>query len=232
MSRDLTQAAIVTAIACTESYFQNNKIDSNNLTFLPPIGITTSKAANGWGSSEPTKGLLDVVSIKIGKTIAIKEFDDSLAPDVNGICLEQENSATIYVNQKLNTCYRRFIVAKELSHLLMNSANPGLRIVKSKQHSLDLIAFLTTNSKSENDGQESEKTAWWGAIELLIPKDYFDSDWFQSQNNDHNIALQIKCPTQIIELRKTTKIDALFQIIYDLPESSLAHMRDLLSRAH
>lgn len=218
MSNKLFKEAIFTSIASIEAYFQKNKVDSSNLTYLLPVAITAQKKPTGWGDTGNRKGLLDIVSIQINKKIRIVEFDRDLAPDINGVCLEKTNSAIIYVNKGLNFCYRRLVVAKELSHLLMNVVNSKLRIATTKNELLDLLSFLTTGLEATNDCKESEFIAYFGAMELLIPKQYFNSDWFQSNNNNHDIAVQIKCPTQIIEIRKIGHINKNFKKVYQTPD--------------
>lgn len=210
----LLRKAISTSATSIELYFKENRVDSSNLAFLRPIAITAQKNPNGWLSKEDRKGLIDIVSKQINKPIRIVEFDYDSAPDINGICIEQTNSAIIYINKGLNFCYRRFVVAKELSHLLMNAIDSKLRITTTKNELLDLVSFLTMDLTAKNDGEESERIAYFGAIELLIPKQYFNSDWFQSQDNDHNVAVQIRCPTQVVEIRKTEFFNKVFIKVY------------------
>ena len=164
---------------------------------------------------------------KLKKKIRIIEFDHDLAPDINGVCLEKTNSAIIYINKGLNFCHRRFIVAKELSHLLMNAVDSKLRITTTENELLDLLSFLTTGLGVANDCKKSEIIAYFGAMELLIPKQYFNSHWFQSNNNDHDIAVQIKCPTQIIEIRKTGDINKTFTKVYQNPDVELTRIISL-----
>lgn len=210
MSDTLWQQSISASSACITSYFTKNNVDSSALSFLRPIAITAQRNPSGWMAKRDRVSLLNIISRKINKTIRIVEFgNDNMAPDVNGFVVEKESSADIYVKknsegtyfQGLNFCYRRFIVAKELNHLLMNK-DVNLQTVKYVAEFIDLVSFLTSDAIPKDNGQKSEYIAYYGAMELLIPKQYFDSDWFKSQNDNHNIALQLRCPAQVIEIRK------------------------------
>ncbi len=214
MSDALWQESISASFSCITSYFEKNNSDATpELTFLRPIAITAQNNPSGWAAKEDRTSLLDIIEQKINKSIRIKYFDNNMAPDVNGFVVEKRKSADIYVNKNLNYCYSRFIVAKELNHLLMNE-NGDLKTVECVAEFIELVSFLMLDSTPKDDGQASENIAYYGAMELLIPKQYFESDWFKSNNSNHDIALQLRCPTQIIEIRKDKEIQNKFLEIY------------------
>ena len=216
--------SISASACCIKSYFEENNVDTSALTFLRAIAITAENNPTGWIAKENRTCLLDIISQKIGKSIRIVEFDNDIAPDVNGFVVEKQYSADIYIKKQsentyvkgLNFCYRRFVTAKELNHLLMNESDHNLQTIVDKVSFIDLVSFLTLDSRPKDDSQKSENIAYYGAMELLIPKQYFESDWFKSQDNNHNIALQLRCPTQVIELRKGKRMQDEFAEIYKL----------------
>lgn len=214
MSDVLWQESISASFSCIASYFKKNNSNATpELTFLRPIAITAQNNPSGWAAREDRTSLLDIIEQKINKSICIKYFDDNMAPDVNGFVVEKEKSADIYVKKSLNFCYRRFIAAKELNHLLMNK-NGNLKTVEYVTEFIELVSFLMLDSTPKDDGQASENIAYYGAMELLIPKQYFESDWFKSNNSNHDISVQLRCPTQIIEIRKDKEIQKKFLEIY------------------
>jgi hypothetical protein len=109
----------------------------------------------------------------------------------------------------------------------MNAVDNKLRIATTKDELLDLLSFLTMDLEAKNDGKKSESIAYFGAMELLMPKQYFNSHWFKLQNNNHNIAVQIKCPTQIIEIRKIEHINKTFTKVYQNPDAELTRIISL-----
>ncbi len=222
MSNDIFTESISASVSCIKSYFKENDVDTSALTFLRPIAITAQNNPNGWAAKEDRTCLLDIISKKINKSIRIMEFDNDTAPDINGFVIEKEKSADIYVKKNsentyvagFNFCYRRFVVAKELNHLLMNAADNSLRTIDNINSFIDLVSFLTTDLPPKNDSQESEHIAYFGAMELLIPRQYFETNWFKSQDYNQTVAVQLRCPTQVIELRKNKEIKKNFLKVY------------------
>lgn len=218
---------ILCSMASIQSYKQQNKLDfSSN---IHPIPITNKKKTASWLSYDSSLGLLDVIKFKLKTNdIRIMEFNASIAPEVTGVCIEQKNTSIIYVKNSLNFCYKRFIVAKELSHLLINDSHPKYRITPTKQDFKDLLdSVLLNNAKTKP--QESEINAYYGAMELLIPKDYAQSSFFQD-NDSTTIAEKIKCPTQVIELRKKPEIINIFNKLYQQPSTEYAQIIDTINR--
>lgn len=218
MPNTIFKKSISASVSCIKSYFKENNINSSALTFLRPIAITSENNPAGWIAKEDRTCLLDIVSKEIGKSIRILDFDNSNAIDINAFVVEKQNSADIYVKKEsdLNFCSRRFVVAKELNHLLMNKVDSNLQTIVYRADFIDLVSFLTLDSIPKDDSQKSENIAYYGAMELLIPQQYFESDWFKSQKNNYNdIALQLRCPTQVIELRKGKGIQKQFSEIYE-----------------
>jgi Zn-dependent peptidase ImmA (M78 family) len=216
--------AVFTSIAVIETYFQSNQCNSS---IFHPIAITAKKRSTGWAfsSEKPRMGLVDIVQHKVGKQIFIKEFDGDDAPAIQGVCVEQEKSATIYVKKNLNFCWRRFIVAKELSHLLMNTVDNELRCTDLEKVK-EILSYLVTTP--ENNAQLSESVAYLGAMELLIPKQYLDKGLFTSPE----VADNIKCPKQIIELRETGRLQSTFNSLYSDTRLEMAGIIDKLNRAN
>ena len=227
-NKKVFKEAIFSSFSVVEDYFQKNNLKE---TSFYPIAITNTKKSTGWASSNlasPLKiGLLEIVSSKIRKPIYVKEFDKDDAPSIQGVCLEKESSATIYVSKTLNFCWRRFIVAKELSHLLMNKVDNDLRTADMNEV-LELMSYLVTpNSNTKNTVQLSEYVAYLGAIEMLMPRQYIENGLFESSL----VIEKIKCPRQMFEARQKDPIKGIFTDIYEDPMSDMASIIDKLNRA-
>lgn len=228
---EVIEDSLFVSAAAVQSYFQTNRVD--DFSSIYPVAITNHKQASGWDNFKIKEGLLSIVSKKIGKTIRVTLFNESDAPEVNGFCCEKEKSADIYVNGGLNFCFRRFIVAKELNHLLMNKKDNSFRITPSTKNVINLISFLTMDQKGLNidtsKAELSENAAYFGALELLVPKQYVDSDYFKMMN-DVDTAQKLRSPVQVIELRKGV-LDKTFQDVYDSIDFDNCHMLDTVQRA-
>lgn len=220
----MQKEAIFSSLAITDDYFQKNKLSEKD---FHPIAITSEKKISGWSSAveKLTVGTLKIATLKVKKPIFLKTFDNDTAPSIQGVCVERENSATIYVNGKLNFCWRRFIAAKELSHLLMNKVDGDLRINELPKV-LELFSFLVSRSPVETNAQLSEYMAYLGAMELLIPKAYVLNGLLEQDSK--KIAEQIKCPVQVIEYRKDNH--HIFDTIYDDSRSKYASIISKLNQ--
>lgn len=191
--------AVSSAQILLQDYFQKNNIQ---LASFKPIAITTEKKHSGWAGSvdSVTVGLKNIASQAIGKEIFIREFDEEYAADIQGFLIEYTEHAVIYVNRGLNFCWRRFIVAKELSHLLMNKALPSLRLQDMSKINELLSVLLSPSIEPSTEAQISEYMAYFGALELLLPKQYIDIRLLA--RNDAEIADLIRSPIQAARLRK------------------------------
>lgn len=227
MSNPILKDAVITAQNLVQTFFSKNTHLQH--TSILPIPITTEKNASGWGgnSTAQTFGLKVLAEGLCSKIILIKEFDEELAPGIQGFLVEKDSCATIYVSRSLNFCWRRFIVAKELSHLLMNKINPSLRLqnVQDCNEIKALLSVLLTHSEKANTSAEiSEYMAYLGALELLMPKQYMDQI---IQSTDQKIADKLRIPIQASDLRKS-KNDS-FEDVYQSFDIDLVRVQKLFS---
>lgn len=221
----IKKEAICCSQALLQDYFQKNKIQSDK-TFNP-IEITNVKTSSGWSQNSTKLGLQRLAELLSSKTITIKEFDNELAPHIQGTLIEKEKSAVIYVNRDLNFCWRRFIVAKELNHLLMNRTKPSLR-----EEDLDTIKELLSNLLTPTEApstypETSEYMAYLGAIELLLPKQFIDNKILSLTDKD--LAEKLKIPIRVANVRRSFDDD--FTRIYKSFPVELSRMKKLFNQS-
>lgn len=133
-----------------------------------------------------------------------KDFNIILEPkkwvggQIFGALLRYADHVKILYSMDLNTCWRRFVVAKELSHLLFDS---------TESYTTD-PAELVTSLLSEiplSDGPSaqatSEQLAAIMAIELLLPHQEREKieSLFNSGVSVRRIALDYRVPAKIVE---------------------------------
>lgn len=186
---ELTALCIHCACAAIEDYVQHN---GNNL----PIAITANKQT-GWSyaHSKPSKSLVEIVESLIGKQIILEEFDAQLSSSIDSVCIEFVSRAEIRVNKGLNFCWRRFFVAKELTHLLINAIEPKIR-TKTIEEFNQQIQHLSPTFTPKYFSSASEALSFIGATEILMPNSLVDFDQLASQ-----IAEKTKSPKKIVEAR-------------------------------
>lgn len=217
--KKIQKEALFSSIAISDDYFQRNQL---LISDFRPVAITTEKKISGWSSAveQLTTGILNVAYYRVDKKVFVKVFDHDLAPSIQGFCIECEKTATIYVNSHLNFCWKRFIVAKELSHLLMNKVDGELRNCDMLEVK-NLLSVLVSGSPVKNNSQASEYMAYLGAMELLIPKQYVKSKLLELPIE--SVSEKIKCPIPVIEYRVNNS--KIFDDIYKDPNSELAMIR-------
>jgi Zn-dependent peptidase ImmA (M78 family) len=213
LSRD-SIASLLSCVACVQQYRQRNK----DYPIGKPIAIKkTSTHVQGWaaGSTELTT-LHTIVESLIQKPVDIVEFDKATAPAVDGMCIELKDKALIFVNKDLNYCWRRFVAAKELAHLVMNHVNDGLRATSKESVSNTISELIKRQvSPSSSAATIAEVDAYAGAVEMLYPRD--SVDLFQRPGM-HNklIAEEVKIPSNIIAIRNDDKDTiSMHQQVYD-----------------
>lgn len=230
LSRD-SVTSLLSCVACVQQYRQINK----GYPLNKPVAIKkTSTHVQGWAVGLTlTTTLHDVVESITGKQIDIVEFDEDIAPAIEGMCVESNERSIIFVKRSLNYCWRRFTVAKELAHLLMNHANGSLRStgkadVLSTIHSL----IMKQISSSSSPATIAEVDAYAGAVEMLYPKDTVDycaSKTFSSRE----IAELVKVPNMIIDIRNDdVETRAMHQQVYDDSRYNNAILHERVKRAN
>lgn len=133
-----------------------------------------------------------------GAPFTIKRSQKSWpAVTLNAMLVRHQSKATIYYSARLNLCWRRFIVAKELTHLLID---------KEEGHfTKDIVALgasLLTGAPVDgcNGEWDSERLAVAGAIELLLPL-HFRSDieaMALAGESDLKIATKFRLPEMFV----------------------------------
>lgn len=131
------------------------------------ISDLTEKFPNGFQIVRVTPPLLNLTHEKIGKKVEIRRIESSDDNPLYGFVELGENSAVIRYRSDLNTCWRRFTVAKELFHLYAGIVEDA-RFLSS-----DAVAQMAMDARKvvPNDGKQldDEVAAFYLALEYLIP---------------------------------------------------------------
>jgi hypothetical protein len=146
--------------------------------------------------------LVAVVSRHVtpGKIYPIQLEPKKLGNRVWGMLRRYSDHAVITYKCDLNFCWTRYVVCKELAHLLIDTdashyTTDPVSLVQR------LIAGLPTQLDAE---LESEYAAGYGAVELLLPwclRDHFDY-LVQRGDTDLQIAEEFKCPAIYVSMMR------------------------------
>jgi Zn-dependent peptidase ImmA (M78 family) len=117
----------------------------------------------------------------------------------SGLLLRYKNHADVLYSATLNVCNSRFVVAKELSHLLLDTENKHFT-----KDPIALVQGLVTqvlNLKPEHD-LVSENVALYCAIEILLPWHLrpLMNQMMNEGKSDFDIAVHFRAPENIVNL--------------------------------
>jgi Zn-dependent peptidase ImmA (M78 family) len=107
--------------------------------------------------------------------------------------------ADIFYSASLNVCWSRFVVCKELAHLLLDTETKHFT-----KNPVALVQGLVTQVpilKPEND-LVSESIALYCAIEILLPWHLRASmnEMMKAGKSDYEIAVHFRAPENIVNL--------------------------------
>lgn len=113
--------------------------------------------------------LKKITQEKIGRPIFIHEMNEGGDAPFYGYVENNKDNAVIKIKPKLNICWKRFTVAKELLHLYADTCNDSPSataelLVKAARESRDVIVH-------DNTELDDETSAFYMALEVLIPWD-------------------------------------------------------------
>ncbi|MHB1117733.1 ImmA/IrrE family metallo-endopeptidase [Sideroxydans sp.] len=229
---DKSKITVTSALSCVASN-QEFRQRNSNYPLSSPVPIRSIKANKpGWAQGlNILATLLDAVQSIISKPVEIELFDDTTAPNIDGMCSEFEDKAIVFVNKKHNYCWARFFVAKELAHLLMNHKLDMLRTVDAEIIVNTITGLLNPHDlRDDSIYLQSEFEAYMGAVEMLLSKDSLDK-FSGVANPDEHISQAMKIPKRIVAMRITDKVSAMHDQIYAHPLFDVAIVRERVNRA-
>jgi Zn-dependent peptidase ImmA (M78 family) len=172
-----------------------------------------------------TDYLLEHLHATRGKRIPIK-FHPRIyeAHAFMGTIEEFESKVDIYFDLNRNRCWKRFILAKELCHLLYDCPNSQhLASTPEQIGSLitQILAGLTTANLEENQAANSEQATVLMAIEILLPHSEREevNRIITKGGNALAVAKHYLLPEQMVSLYLDTTYAAIMKKAYqDFPK--------------
>lgn len=146
--------------------------------------------------------ILAMAGKTIGKPYPVEiEYSDVPVTSIRGQLIRREANATIIVSKQQSRCWKRFVICKELAHLLIDD-DDDTRTTDMESH----IQGLTSDAKQFNfdDALGSEYDAIILAAEILVP--WIDRENLKSMlaagKTPNEIAHFYKVPEKIIDMIK------------------------------
>jgi Zn-dependent peptidase ImmA (M78 family) len=106
------------------------------------------------------------------------------------------NSAIVYFSKNLNTCWSRYIAAKEMSHVILDRTNESM--ITNISTIVDWM--LNGLEAGSNDALISESAAAQFAAELLVPYDHSQHLLKDASKSSYEIAAIFSVPERIIDI--------------------------------
>lgn len=122
---------------------------------------------------------------------------------IKGRLLRYGNRAEIHVSSELNTCWTRFVAAKELAHLLLDPIDGA----GFTQDPAALVDWLVNDQWANAAEMHSERLAVLAAIEMLIPHHchHMLESMVRGGSNSLAIATHFMVPEKMVDRRLNTK---------------------------
>jgi Zn-dependent peptidase ImmA (M78 family) len=178
------------------------EINRKHGSLKPPIQITARNNPSGWGDSMQISGLLNVAAELTNSEISIVEFTPRHKDNpVNAFVFSTERKAKlIFIADQNNFCWKRFYVCKELCHAVMSDVQSLRTSGAETCHRLitDLLSPALPKEESY-PAYETEYAAYLGAIEMLLPPEFFQDIKLSVSLPVYQIALKYMVPRFIIE---------------------------------
>lgn len=153
-------------------------------------------------------GILGYLQQKLGEQIYI--YDTLSGENKNGFFERYDDSSTphphinIYYNHdELNTCWRRFVIAKEISHAFLGLPQVNYTaLLHEIERLFNKLLRKQVIDKEDKSEEAVEVLAYYTAIELLIPwhKDYGMKalDMYNNGSSTMEIATLYRIPEMVI----------------------------------
>lgn len=196
--------AIRSSIGASEDYQALSKVRGVELT--PPVNLIKTIAHPSLVT------LKETVQKRLGIAINISQLRFN-GIEVSGGLYRYDSHAEIWYSQNLNTCWSRFIIAKEMSHLLLG------REENYTSDPIDLVSRLLGGAMFMYDGSYAhiECAAIFAAVELLMPKihkDHYYSMAEKGSNGVEDVANEYRIPAIFARFRLSERGRAIFEEAY------------------
>jgi hypothetical protein len=149
------------------------------------------------GRVEITPAFLKYVEQQSGLEISVDK-DRQVASHTCGIIRRYQKLAAISVCTELNQCWTRFVVCKELMHLL-GDVDP---VCFNSDAADQLTRMMSVGQFSASANVTSESFAFIAAVEYMLPRDRRPKDC-NGDTSFMKVAEQFKVPRVYVELAYT-----------------------------
>lgn len=123
-----------------------------------------------------------------------------------------EAQSNIWYSTTLNTCWARFVIAKELTHIICGDEKNFTTTAKLETLIETIINDLDMTLTEEMEDCLLEYQAFFGAIELLIPEHLYEELYLDEKKLPHReIAEKYLIPEKMLALRLNKKSRRIFE---------------------
>jgi Zn-dependent peptidase ImmA (M78 family) len=197
---DDIRAAIQAAREVIEHYKSNNAGQpSHPMPVISPRVMDTDEAVPAYGIAQSVEDI-------VGLPIHIKRVSGELGDVLNGYMLRYEDKVTIAYASRLNLCWSRYVMCKELAHVFLGRTS---NYTSTSERAIQLLTELFNDAPMVGAKDYMvEIAAFYAATELLLPLEFSPDirEMKELGRSNLEIATSYRVPAKLIAFR------------YDLPE--------------
>lgn len=182
---------------------------------IAEVALLTRNIVNNCPTKSPMEVIKDLIP-EVAKRSKLKislKRTSFIPKDISGQLLRYENTATIIYSAELNICKSRFVICKELTHLLVDEPHAFTK------DPIQLVSELINYSPPGIlDDVDSEWGAYFGAIELLIPYTLKSKMYEEHASGitDYELAQKFRIPEKIMSYILSEKYREFDESLKDL----------------
>lgn len=186
-------------------------------TPLPcPIAIHADPR-KGWYGAERPQGCLTAAERLLNKKIEVLAAPPLGNENPIAACvLDYGDKAEVYVSTAQNYCWQRFLVAKELAHLLI--CDDSNRTPITSEDVATLLSELINNViPDKNPILQVESLAYIAAIEILLPMEHAEAASRRLAEGESilDVAKAYRLPKKVMEFRLSDpRVRLMFESAY------------------
>lgn len=205
--REEAASAVCAARKLFVKYQSLNNLSSVDLeSHLHPVPMTRN-LTSGWSAPKVSSGLLDAARSMTTLELVVELFSRPKGSEgaVGALIARDSRVATIMVADGHNHCWGRFVVAKELCHFIQGTLDAST-MSSNPDDVINLLSDLLSPDAAHIRASrlyEIEVAAYFGAIEMLLPKELQPAiDAMINRGDDlESIAKIFRVPQLVVEAR-------------------------------
>lgn len=174
----------------------------NNNSLPHPVPVEPISKSSGWGATSRPASILNSAETLWHGSISCVSYPPLDKNPLQACVMIYPARAEIYVSQHQNYCWKRFLVVKEICHILMGHSSNYTTVTPDDIEAL-ISNVLNNVTFTASEALKVESLGYVAAIEVLFPKEHVEEAIRLSENGATTlqIANVFRIPVRIVEWR-------------------------------